>query len=141
MLQQKIHEEPKGYITFGSTTFPTASTIVVGNLPYYITSPILRRFFFDITALPGGVFLVQKEVANKIKVDAPKKSYLWRLLNLAYEVNYIRTVKAESFTPPPHVLSAVIVLHKLASPRLESNQIPRLLAFLDLASPFKRKTL
>ena len=86
-------------------------TVVVGNLPYYITSPLLTKFFGWWNAVfPVGVFMVQKEVADKIKTDAPKKSYLWRLLNYQYEVTYLKTVPAKAFTPAPKVQSAIFSL-------------------------------
>ncbi len=86
-------------------------TVVVGNLPYYITSPLLTKFFGWWNAVfPVGVFMVQKEVADKIKTDASKKSYLWRLLNYQYEVTYLKTVPAKAFTPAPKVQSAIFSL-------------------------------
>ena len=64
-------------------------TLVVGNLPYYITSPILRKFFThpdtdipDMTQqFAGGIFMVQDEVGQKVRSDATKKSFLRWLLN------------------------------------------------------------
>jgi 16S rRNA A1518/A1519 N6-dimethyltransferase RsmA/KsgA/DIM1 with predicted DNA glycosylase/AP lyase activity len=56
-------------------------------------------------------------------------------------VLYAFPVPATSFTPPPKVLSAVIIVEKLASPCLEDALEPRLLQFLDIVSGFKRKTL
>ncbi len=119
-----------------------SKTLVVGNLPYYITSPILRKFFASTACIwAAGVFLVQKEVAEKIVYDAPKKSFLWWLLNYAYRVEYCFSVPPKAFTPPPKVTSAVIrVIPKL------DHEIPHLsytdlILFLDQYSPFKRKTL
>lgn len=115
-------------------------TVVSGNLPYYITSPILRKFFGEATAQwAWGVFLIQKEVAEKIVHDAPKKSYLWRLLNYAHCVEYAFTVPAKAFTPAPKVTSAVIRIIPKDTP--SSCGYLALLAFLDRFSPFKRKTL
>lgn len=117
-------------------------TVVSGNLPYYITSPILRKFFGGANVdWAGGVFLIQKEVAEKIVHDAPKKSYLWWLLNYAHRVEYAFTVSAKAFTPAPKVTSAVIrILPKLAQD-ISDCRYGDLLAFLDRFSPFKRKTL
>lgn len=47
--------------------------LVVGNLPYYITSPIFRKFFLEQSHI-GGIFLIQNEVADKISTLAKKKS-------------------------------------------------------------------
>ena len=68
----------------------TSRTLIVGNLPYYITSPIFRKFFEGKQDYPGGVFMIQDEVAQKLKSDADKKSYLWWLINYAYDVTYLK---------------------------------------------------
>lgn len=121
---------------------PPSQTLIVGNLPYYITSPILRRFFeTQQSTWAGGVFLIQKEPADKIVHDAPKKSFLWWLLNYAYRVEHCFDVPPTAFTPAPKVVSSVIrILPK------DHSQIPllnyqHLIRFLDLYSPYKRKTL
>ena len=46
---------------------PTHKSIVIANIPYYITSPILTRFLFDVEHAPSDmIILMQKEVADKI---------------------------------------------------------------------------
>lgn len=116
-------------------------TLVVGNLPYYITSPILRKFFEE-GDFPWGVFLVQKEVAEKLASTATKKSYLRRLINYGYEVTYEFTVGADAFDPPPRVESAVISLReKIKDKRLQNINFWRMIVFLDAISGLKRKTL
>jgi 16S rRNA A1518/A1519 N6-dimethyltransferase RsmA/KsgA/DIM1 with predicted DNA glycosylase/AP lyase activity len=52
--------------------------------------------------------MIQKEVGEKIKSDAGKKSMLWFLLNFNYDVKYLRTVPAKDFTPPPKVDSCLV---------------------------------
>lgn len=115
-------------------------TFVVWNLPYYITSPILRMFFWSGKGeFAGWLFMVQDEVWQKLRFDADKKSYLYRILNYAYEVQYLKTVPAKAFSPAPKVKSCLIWLVK-------KNEIPNipfdeLIRFLDLFSPYSRKTL
>ncbi len=128
-------------------TILPSKTLVVGNLPYYITSPILRKFFVDnVTEFwlgseySGGVFLVQKEVAEKIITAAKKKSYLRRLLNYNYQIDYCFTVASTFFTPPPKVDSAVIKIEHMWA-KLPLEKFQRLLRLLDIISPYKRKTL
>ena len=117
-------------------------TLVVGNLPYYITSPILRKFFaFTELTRSGWVFLIQKEVAEKIVHNAPKKSFLRWLINYAYTVEYCFSVPPEAFTPPPKVTSAVIRVIPKSLDEIPSLSYSTLLIFLDQYSPFKRKTL
>jgi len=115
-------------------------TIVSGNLPYYITSPILRKFFWNWKQnFAWWVFLIQREVWDKIRYDAKKKSFLWRLLNYAYDVSYLKTVPAKAFSPTPKVQSCVIWL--LPKKTIEDVDFDKLFTFLDNISGFKRKTL
>jgi 16S rRNA (adenine1518-N6/adenine1519-N6)-dimethyltransferase len=115
-------------------------TVVVGNLPYYITSPLITKFFGWWNAVfPAGVFMVQKEVADKIRWDAEKKSFLWWLLNYQYEVKHLKTVPAKAFSPAPKVQSAIFSL-------IEKNEKPQfsyteMIWVLDQISKYKRKTL
>ncbi len=143
VLQQPFLRQDDWMIQFGQEIFSDSETIIAWNLPYYITSPIMRLFFGDqrVGNFPAGVFLIQEEVAQKIRRDAQKKSYLRRLVNRTSQVHYSFTVKADSFSPPPKVVSAVIVVENLASDRAININEERLLAFLNIASPFKRKTL
>ncbi len=117
---------------------------IVWNLPYYITSPILRKFFSSsLSHFSGWFFMIQKEVGDKIKVDASKKSYLRRLLNFFYEVTYCKTVPPSAFSPAPKVHSCLISL--TPKPTLWKFftlvSYEKMLVFLDAFSPYKRKTL
>ncbi|MDR0606929.1 MAG: hypothetical protein LBG52_00930, partial [Candidatus Peribacteria bacterium] len=113
---------------------------IVGNLPYYITSPILRKFFCtEYPDILGGLFMIQAEVGEKIARDAKKKSYLYRLLNYAYHVKYLKTVSAKAFAPPPKVKSCLVSLVKKAE--LPQISFERLLRFLEVFAPYSRKTL
>ncbi len=135
-------ENNRDHFPYTSDLTQKSKTLVVGNLPYYITSPILRKFFSSITPMrAGGVFLIQKEVAEKIVHDAPKKSFLRWLINYAYIVEYCFSVPPSAFTPPPKVTSAVIRVMPKSEDEIPSLSYDDLLIFLDQYSPFKRKTL
>jgi len=116
-----------------------AKAFITWNLPYYITSPILRKFFTPPKSPLGGLFMVQAEVGEKIKTDAKKKSYLYRLLNYAYQIDYLKTIPAKAFTPPPKVKSCLISLVKKSD--LPPIPFDKLVNFLDAFSPYSRKTL
>ncbi len=117
-----------------------SQTLIVGNLPYYITSPILRKFFgYGQKDFAWWIVMVQDEVGQKLKSDANKKSYLRRLLNYAYEVTYLKWVPAKCFKPAPKVKSCLIELKiKNWESGIEFNT---LVEFLELFAPFSRKTL
>jgi 16S rRNA (adenine1518-N6/adenine1519-N6)-dimethyltransferase len=115
-------------------------TIVIWNLPYYITSPILRKFFACGKQIRiGWFFMIQKEVWDKIHSDAKKKSYLWWLLHHSYDVIYTKTVAAKCFRPAPKVQSCLIRI----VPKKQPWQIAfdHLLVFLDIFAPYSRKTM
>lgn len=117
-------------------------TLIIGNLPYYITSPILRKFFeTQIPTRAGGVFLIQREAAEKIVHDAPKKSFLRWLINYAYIVEHCFDVPPTAFTPPPKVVSTVIRVSPKSLDHIPKLDYGKLLQFLNLYSPYKRKTL
>lgn len=118
--------------------------LVFGNLPYYITSPILRKFFGQgEKRYLAGLVMIQKEVGDKIRHDAVKKSYLWRLLNFHYTVKYAKTVPAKAFSPAPKVQSCLITLiaKEHNDPRYTKVNFERMVGLLDQISGSKRKTL
>ena len=123
-----------------SKKLDTKKTLVVWNLPYYITSPILRKFFWNGSQnYAGGIFMLQDEVGQKLRSDAKKKSYLWRLINYAYQVDYLKWVPAKCFNPAPKVKSCLVEL-KIKNWELKIER-ERLIQFLEMFAPFSRKTL
>lgn len=85
--------------------------------------------------------MIQKEVADKIRFDADKKSYLWWLLNYAYEVKYLKTVPPKAFKPAPKVTSAVVGLTYKQGWTIKPGKWEKLISFLDDFAPYSRKTL
>lgn len=82
---------------------------VVANIPYYI-SGLLFRTFLDSDFQPNTlVFLVQKELAERIVRDR-KESLLSLSVKVFGDVKYIQTIKRGHFTPPPKVDSAVVAV-------------------------------
>lgn len=113
--------------------------VVVGNLPYYITSPILRRVLPLGHRVSHAVFLIQKEVAERVVARKGSRDYgyLSALCRLWSEPEYLFTVRPGSFRPPPKVDSAAVRLQL----RPESRVSPALVSFLEAAFRHPRKTL
>lgn len=83
----------------------------IANIPYQLTSPILRKFLIETEDRPTKmVMLVQKEVAEKICCKEEKNSLLSILVKTFGTPTYARTVPAASFFPAPKVDSAVLVI-------------------------------
>ena len=86
--------------------------LVAGNLPYYITSPILRKVFNAAGQVEQAVFLMQREVAARVTARKGSRDYgfLSVLCRLYAEPEYLFAVSAGAFRPPPRVTSAVVRL-------------------------------
>jgi 16S rRNA (adenine1518-N6/adenine1519-N6)-dimethyltransferase len=87
-----------------------ARVAVVGNLPYHLTSPILFSLLDQVAAVSRGVFLLQREVAERLA--APPGSRDWGILSVLLQreadVALTRIVSPRAFVPPPKVESAVL---------------------------------
>ena len=136
--QKHITTVYQDILTYDLTSI-ALDTIIYGSLPYYITSPIIQKFFVA-KSYQHGCFIVQKEFGEKIASKGKHKSYLWRLLNYRYHVEYVQTIWSSAFSPPPKVQSCVITIHTkpaLFSP--EEFEASRVL--IEALGKFKRKTL
>lgn len=114
---------------------------VAGNLPYYITSPILEKVLALGALLEQAVFLVQKEVAERITARPGSRDYGFLSLQCQVfsEPEYLFTVPPGAFRPPPKVDSAVVRLAPRPQPLV--GDPARFLAFASLCFQQKRKTL
>lgn len=82
---------------------------LVANLPYYITSPVIRKFLETTEARPQSmVLMVQKEVAQRICSKPPEMSLLAVSVQFYAKIETIRYVSKNSFWPQPKVDSAII---------------------------------
>jgi 16S rRNA (adenine1518-N6/adenine1519-N6)-dimethyltransferase len=85
---------------------------VIGNLPYHITSPILFKVIENYQQITQAVFMVQKEVGQRIAAKPGNKQFgiLSVFCQFYAEVKYLFTVPAHLFYPRPKVDSGVIRL-------------------------------
>jgi 16S rRNA (adenine1518-N6/adenine1519-N6)-dimethyltransferase len=86
---------------------------IVGNIPYNITSPIIFKLLEEREIIEDAVFLIQNEVAQRIKAKPFTKEYgiLSVILQCFAEVKYCFKVSPNVFKPKPKVDSAVIHLY------------------------------
>jgi len=97
--------------------FVPACIKVVGNLPYYITTPIIMKLLEDNPGVDEIIFMIQKEVADRIMAKPGTKDYGALSVVVQY-YSYPRilfNVSPSSFMPKPKVYSSVIRLriHKI----------------------------
>lgn len=98
---------------------------IVANLPYYITSPMIFKFLEETNKVESLTVMVQKEVAERFSAKENSKDYgvATIMINYQADVEYLRTVKRQMFTPPPNVDSALIkITPNPNKPKANSNE-------------------
>lgn len=96
---------------------------VVANLPYYVTSPILR-YFIEASPKPSlMVVMVQKEVGIAIAASPGKMSLLAISLQVYSKPKIISYVSSQSFYPPPKVDSAIVRFDLFPEPAVKIADI------------------
>lgn len=109
---------------------------VAGNIPYYITSPIIKKLL-ETSPKPQKIsLLIQKEVAERIAADAGDQTLLSLTVQNLAEVELGPVVPAAEFTPPPKVDSQVLVLTPLSEPQINPACLD--LAKIGFSSPRKK---
>ena len=97
--------------------------VLVGNVPYYITTPILFHALVPPRA-DRSVYLVQKEVADRLSAAPGTKEYGALTVNVAAvaKAETLFKVPAGAFSPPPKVESAVVRITPLPQPLLHQDE-------------------
>lgn len=120
-----------------------SSLVVVGNLPYHLSTEILFHVFDQREVVRRVVFLLQKEVTERIAAAPGGKEYgvLSVLLQMHAEVDVPHRVPARAFTPPPEVESAVIRFRTRERPLADPGDETLFRRLVKAAFSQRRKTL
>lgn len=115
---------------------------VAGNIPYYISSPILRLLFDNYSLISDIVIMLQKEVGMRV-VSQPSEEYfgllsIMRMLH--YDASVVRHVGRDLFIPVPKVDSVVIKMH-VHPPLMSQGDEHALLDILKHAFGARRKMI
>ncbi|MCU0667671.1 MAG: 16S rRNA (adenine(1518)-N(6)/adenine(1519)-N(6))-dimethyltransferase RsmA [Patescibacteria group bacterium] len=114
---------------------------IVANIPYYLTSNLLR-ILTDIPNKPiTASLLVQKEVAERVASKPGHMSRLSVITQTFYNCSLGIVVPAKLFSPPPKVDSQVLVLEKLEAPLISENLIVDYLLVVKAGFSERRKQL
>jgi len=116
---------------------------VIGNLPYYITSPILTKLIELSSLINICVLMIQKEVAERVVASPGTKDYGVLTVEIDYkaEAEIIASVPAKSFYPSPEVDSALIKLTMRESPEVYIKDEEIFSKVVKGAFRHRRKTL
>lgn len=122
---------------------PEGRVVIVGNLPYSVSKPILERLVAARTAVSEMVLTLQKEVAERVAAGPGSKRYgaLSVLTQLYCDVRLALAIPPGAFRPPPKVDSAVLHLRVLAGPRVPVGDEARFHRLVKAAFRQRRKTL
>jgi 16S rRNA (adenine1518-N6/adenine1519-N6)-dimethyltransferase len=126
----------------GAAAAPDGPWVVVGNVPYYITTPLL--FHSLVPPRPShAVFLVQREVAERIVAPAGSESYGALSVNVQAlaDARIVFRVPPGAFQPPPKVDSAVIRIASLATPLITRDEEVPFRKLVQGAFSFRRKQM
>ena len=125
------------------TELPGEPTVLVANLPYNVSVPVLLHFLESFPALQRGVVMVQAEVGERLAAPPGSKTYgapsakaawygAWQLAG---------TVSRHVFWPVPNVDSVLVSFRRDAEPRGGDDERRRTFALVDAAFQQRRKML
>lgn len=125
------------------TELPGDPTVLVANLPYNVSVPVLLHFLETFPHLDRGVVMVQAEVGERLAAPPGSKVYgapsvkaawygPWRLAG---------TVSRQVFWPVPNVDSVLVAFERDATPRGDEEERRRTFAIVDAAFQQRRKML
>lgn len=116
--------------------------VLVGNVPYYITTPILFQALHPPRPV-RALFLVQREVAQRITAEPNSRGYGALSVNVqaVARAELLFDVGARAFKPPPKVESAVIRLTPVSEPLVSDDQSREFQTFVQAVFAMRRKQL
>jgi 16S rRNA (adenine1518-N6/adenine1519-N6)-dimethyltransferase len=143
-LEKHFEKEPKLHVHHADVLRTDLSqwgrAVVTGNLPYYITSPIIEKFLNLDAAFSRAMFLMQWEVAQRVVAQPGSRDYgyLSVFTQLISTVEIALKVPPGAFSPPPQVDSAAVVFQRKA---IIPENWRAVLKLASRAFAQKRKTL
>jgi 16S rRNA (adenine1518-N6/adenine1519-N6)-dimethyltransferase len=118
-------------------------TIVVANLPYYLSTPLLFRLLGQGDRFPRMVLMLQEEVADRLvaKPSTPAYGTLSVMAQYAADITKAFKVSPNCFRPRPEVASAVVLFQTKEGRALSPKEEPSFAELVKSAFAHRRKTL
>ncbi|MCG8483172.1 MAG: 16S rRNA (adenine(1518)-N(6)/adenine(1519)-N(6))-dimethyltransferase RsmA, partial [Clostridia bacterium] len=119
------------------------SAKIIGNLPYYITTPIIMKILEEKVPVKSITIMVQKEVADRLKAEPGGKDYGALSVAVQYycDVTFIAQVPRNVFIPKPNVDSSVIRLDVREIPSVKVDDEKVFFRMVKAGFSQRRKTL
>jgi 16S rRNA (adenine1518-N6/adenine1519-N6)-dimethyltransferase len=125
---------------FDLTTLPVGYK-VVANIPYYLTSNLIRNLSESSNPASVAVLLIQKEVAERVAAKPGDMSLLSVSAQYYWEVSLGKEIPARLFTPPPKVDSRVLILKRRPEPLFDDVDEKQFFRLVKAGYAARRKTL
>jgi 16S rRNA (adenine1518-N6/adenine1519-N6)-dimethyltransferase len=114
---------------------------VVANIPYYLTSNLIRILSESTNPPSAAVLLIQKEVAERVAARPGAMSLLSVAAQFYWETSTGIVVPAKMFTPPPKVDSQVLILKRHSTPLYPEVRVRDFFRLVSAGYNNRRKTL
>lgn len=134
---QVVHSD---ILKFDLTQLPVGYK-VIANIPYYLTSKLLRTLSESKNPPKIIALLVQKEVAERVCAAPGQMSLLSVSVQMYYEATLDMVVPARLFTPPPKVDSQIVQLVRRPTSLLEGSDEKHVFRVVKAGFASRRKTL
>lgn len=95
--------------------------VLVGNIPFYLTAPVIRKFLETENRPKQIVFIIQKEVAQRISANPPRMSILAVSVQIYADTKITSYIKKDSFWPKPKIDSAIIKIIPKEFPKMNMD--------------------
>ena len=140
--QVNVHEQDALRLEL-SIINPHSETVLVGNLPYNISTALLIHLLSQSEQVSRMVFMVQKEVGDRLSAQPGNKSYgrLTVMMSRVFEIISLFDVGPEAFSPPPKVWSSVLLFSPRETPLGPSVNNSDFEALVRQSFAHRRKTL
>lgn len=136
-----IHEGNVLHTDLGLILPPGQPFVVIANIPYYITAPLLRVFLEGAYRPRALVLMVQREVGERLAARPGHMSALTVFTQVQAIVQILRIVPPSSFLPPPAVASSVLRLVVRDQPPVAPEDQPFLFRVVRAGFGSRRKML
>jgi len=128
-------------LQFDPAAYNLERYLLVSNLPYQITSPVLTRFLVDVPPPVRMVLMLQREVAEKLLARPGSFSFLSVQTQLLATARLVRHVPPGAFSPRPRVLSTLVRLDTRPAAAVPGGDVRAFLAFVRAGFAQPRKQL
>lgn len=121
----------------------TGKVKIMGNLPYYITTPIIMKILGETVNVDGITIMMQKEVADRIRSGPGSKAYGALSVAVQYycDIAKVASVPKEAFMPRPKVDSTVLNLSPIRQKRIQVKDEEIFFECVKAGFAQRRKTL